>query len=180
MLLVLAAIASARADATPSAWPPWYGGFNRVDLQTGFAAFEADCARCHTLALVTPDEWRRLGLDRSTIATLLTEDRSYSSLAPDLSLFEADHRNGAALVMTLVTAPSAVTPAHPPLSGGTVIEADGKPVPPVILAHDLAAFLAWTADPTLDRRKSIMERAIAFLVVFGMVGYLTLRKRKPS
>jgi ubiquinol-cytochrome c reductase cytochrome c1 subunit len=53
----------------------------------------------------------------------------------------------------------------PPLSDGVVTYQDGTPPTLDNYSRDVAAFLSWTADPTLDQRKRIGWQVMLYLLV---------------
>jgi ubiquinol-cytochrome c reductase cytochrome c1 subunit len=199
---------AARAGAPQFGFQSWFGGFDKANLQVGFATYEANCARCHGLSQVSPDQFQSLGLTPSEVATVLAKGKAATkpppnpaanaAVAGDLSLYVAGHRHGAAAVFDLLTGyrpalPNMnLLPGHyyniaypggqiamaPALKPGSVMLADGKAASVPAMAHDVAAFLAWTSDPTLDERKATGLRAILFLLVFGVVGFLMMITRK--
>lgn len=196
---------------TPAAWAggpqfgfrSWFGGFDKAQLQIGFAVYQANCASCHALGLVRPADLQTLGLTAPEVTALLAQGKPKAArsgaAAPDLALFEAGRRNGPAYVERLLMGyrqapPDMVRLPHeyyniaypgmqiampPSLKPGSVKLADGRTVGVTQMAHDVAAFLAWTADPTLDERKSVGLRAILFLIVFGLVGLVVRSRRNP-
>jgi ubiquinol-cytochrome c reductase cytochrome b/c1 subunit len=64
----------------------------------------------------------------------------------------------------------------PPLSDKRVDYTDGSPTTADQYAHDVAAFLMWTAEPHLEDRKRLGMTVMIFLVVFAGLLYLTKRK----
>jgi len=64
----------------------------------------------------------------------------------------------------------------PPLSDDLVEYPDGAPQTVDQYATDVAAFLMWAAEPTLDERKQIGFKAMLFMVVFAGLLYFTKRK----
>jgi len=65
----------------------------------------------------------------------------------------------------------------PPLaSDGQVSYTDGTPSTVDQYARDVSAFLMWTADPTLDERKSVGLRMMVYLLL--LAGLLWLAKRQ--
>lgn len=64
----------------------------------------------------------------------------------------------------------------PVLFGDDVVFADGTEATPEQIAMDVAAFLMWTAEPTLMARKQAGFTAVLFLVVLTVLLYLTNRK----
>ncbi len=60
----------------------------------------------------------------------------------------------------------------PPLHGGDVTFADGTPNTIQTEARDVAAFLAWTAEPTLARRHAAGIAVAIFLLFATILGYL--------
>ncbi len=123
---------------------------------------------------------------------------NHGALPPDLSLFESGRANGAAYVQALLlgyrAAPPNLTllPDHhynvafpggqiampPALKPGSVTLADGKQPDQAQMAHDVAEFLAWTADPKLEDRKVSGLGAILFLLVLGGLGAVVFRRRR--
>lgn len=125
---------------------------------------------------------------------------NHGAVPPDLSLFEAGRRHGARYVQALLNgyrpAPPNLTllPDHyyniafpggqiampPSLKAGSVTLADGKKPSQEQMAHDVAEFLAWTADPNMGERKSVGLRAILVLLVIGGLGFFVLRRNRSA
>jgi len=111
-------------------------------------------------------------------------------MPPDLSLIEEGHRDGPDYVYSLLTGYRPAPPgvilrpdyyfdiaytgkqiAMPPaLKPGSVTIADGKTPSIRVMAHDVAAFLAWTAHPDLDRRKAAGAGMFILLLILGIIG----------
>jgi ubiquinol-cytochrome c reductase cytochrome c1 subunit len=64
----------------------------------------------------------------------------------------------------------------PPLMDGLVKYSDGSPMTADQYAKDVAAFLMWTAEPSLVERKEIGFRVLIFLIVFAGLMYASKRK----
>lgn len=64
----------------------------------------------------------------------------------------------------------------PPLSADQVEYTDGTPQTVDQYARDVAAFLMWTAEPSLVERKRIGFEVMVFLLVFAGLMYLTKKK----
>jgi ubiquinol-cytochrome c reductase cytochrome c1 subunit len=64
----------------------------------------------------------------------------------------------------------------PPLSANQVKFADGTPATVPQMAHDVATFLNWAAEPDLNERHKMGFKVVLFLVV--MVGLFYAAKRK--
>lgn len=64
----------------------------------------------------------------------------------------------------------------PPLSDGAVPYQDGTKPTLDNYAHDVAAFLAWAADPTLDQRKRIGWQVMLYLLVTTVLLYLAKKR----
>jgi ubiquinol-cytochrome c reductase cytochrome c1 subunit len=128
-----------------------------------------------------------------------------NALPPDLSLMTKAREGGAAYVYSLITGyqnqpadllrkfPDAKTPPGlhynpyfanlniampPPLtSAGQVTYAPGNPAPTVDqMARDVAAFLAWTAEPNLESRHAAGLAVAIFLLVASILGYFAYRQ----
>lgn len=63
-----------------------------------------------------------------------------------------------------------------PLNDGQVTFTDGSPETVEQYSHDVAAFLAWVAEPKLDQRKRTGLDAIVFLIVFASLLYAIKRR----
>jgi ubiquinol-cytochrome c reductase cytochrome c1 subunit len=63
-----------------------------------------------------------------------------------------------------------------PLKDGAVQYTDGAPQTLTQYSHDVAAFLAWAAEPTLEDRKKTGLRVVAFLIVFAGLLYFTKKR----
>ncbi|MFI4986293.1 MAG: cytochrome c1 [Alphaproteobacteria bacterium] len=64
----------------------------------------------------------------------------------------------------------------PPLSEGVVTYADGTKATVPQMAHDVATFLSWAANPELDTRHRVGVKTMIFLVVFTGLLYAVKRK----
>jgi len=125
-----------------------------------------------------------------------------NAIPPDLSLMAKARHDGAAYVYSLLTGyqgvpkrlaeefpdsvPSASLHYNPyfanlnlamaqPLHDGQVTFADGSPNDLDSAAHDVAAFLNWTAEPTLDKRKQTGWPVLGFLLFATILAYLAYR-----
>lgn len=118
------------------------------------------------------------------------------AIPPDLSSFAATRPHGTRYIFDLLTgyrsAPGNVTllPGHyydpafpggqiampPPLKDNQVSYADGTKPTAAQEAYDVAAFLAWAADPNLDARKEIGLRAVLFLAFLAILAIATKRR----
>ena len=63
-----------------------------------------------------------------------------------------------------------------PLSDGQVEYTDGTPTTVDQYGRDLAAFLMWAAEPTLDARKRLGFQVFAFLIVLTGLLYFTKKR----
>jgi ubiquinol-cytochrome c reductase cytochrome b/c1 subunit len=63
-----------------------------------------------------------------------------------------------------------------PLTDGLVEYSDGSPQTIDQYSRDVAAFLAWAAEPHLEARKRIGFQVMIFLVVFAGLLYFTKKK----
>jgi ubiquinol-cytochrome c reductase cytochrome c1 subunit len=118
------------------------------------------------------------------------------ALPPDLSLIIKAREGGESYVYSVLTgfaeAPPGVKvpdgqyyntafPGHfiampPPLQDNTVTYEDKTPATLSQEAHDIAEFLTWVAEPSLEARKQTGIKAILFLVV--MAGLFMAYKRR--
>ena len=64
----------------------------------------------------------------------------------------------------------------PPLSDGAVTFADDAPNKVGDMAHDVATFLAWAAEPKMEDRKRTGVRVVLFLLLLAGIMYLAKRK----
>jgi cytochrome c1 len=64
----------------------------------------------------------------------------------------------------------------PPLSDGRVAYKDGTPATVENYAGDLAAFLTWTADPTLEERKQLGWQVLLYLLITTVLLYVAKRR----
>jgi ubiquinol-cytochrome c reductase cytochrome c1 subunit len=127
-----------------------------------------------------------------------------NALPPDLSLITKAREGGAAYVYSLITGyqnqpaellrkfPDAKTPQNlhynpyfanlnvampPPLvSNGQVTYADGTPATVDQMARDVAAFLAWTAEPNLESRHAAGLAICIFLLIASILGYFAYQQ----
>ena len=127
-----------------------------------------------------------------------------NALPPDLTLITKAREGGAAYVYSLLTGyqnqpanllkefPDAKTPPNlhynpyfanlnlampPPLtSAGQVTYADGTKSTVDQMAKDVAAFLAWTAEPNLESRHAAGLAVAVFLLIASILGYLAYQQ----
>jgi ubiquinol-cytochrome c reductase cytochrome c1 subunit len=64
----------------------------------------------------------------------------------------------------------------PPLSEGAVTFADNTPATVPQMAHDVAAFLSWAAEPNLEQRHRMGVKVMLFLFVATLIFYATKRR----
>lgn len=64
----------------------------------------------------------------------------------------------------------------PPLLEDLIEYSDGTPATVDQMARDLTQFLAWTAEPEMEQRKSMGHAVILFLIFFTVVAYLNKRR----
>jgi cytochrome c1 len=64
----------------------------------------------------------------------------------------------------------------PPLVDGRVAYTDGTPATVQNYAADLAAFLSWTADPTLEERKRLGWEVMFYLLVTALLLYIAKKR----
>jgi ubiquinol-cytochrome c reductase cytochrome c1 subunit len=65
---------------------------------------------------------------------------------------------------------------EPPLTDGRVTFDDGAPNKVDDMARDVSAFLAWTAEPKMEERKSMGFVTIIYLLVLAVLLYLVKKK----
>ena len=193
--LLLSPLATAQA-ATPATFgfQSPLGTYNQASLQTGLAVYQANCAACHSIKAVKYRDLRGIGLTPPDITALTTGIHRFltpsaktgtpvtpnnrllalhptqpgAQPAPDLSLAAATMPHGPQSIVAFLR-------THHPIKPGSVTLAHGKKPSVAVMTHDVATFLAWSADPTLTQRKSIMLRAMIFLAIFGVIGFIALR-----
>ena len=118
------------------------------------------------------------------------------ALPPDLTLIVKAREGGADYVYSLLTGYKdppkdfklasgmqydVYFPGHqiampPPLADNSVTFADGTPALLPEEAHDVATFLAWAAEPSMEQRKRMGAKVMLFLL--AMTGLLYGAKRK--
>ncbi len=125
-----------------------------------------------------------------------------NAVPPDLSLITKARHGGASYVYSLLTGfqaqpaellkkfPDSKTPEGlhynpyfanlnlamaPPLTDGAVTFADGSPNDLDAEAKDVAAFLVWTAEPTLEKRHQTGWPVLGFLLFATVLAYLAYR-----
>lgn len=64
----------------------------------------------------------------------------------------------------------------PPLTDGKVTFDDGKPSTVKQEAYDVAAFLAWAAEPKMEERKAFGLGALIYLLIFSGLLYASYKK----
>ncbi len=129
-----------------------------------------------------------------------------NAVPPDLSLIVEARHGGAEYIESLLTGyrrpPAELPPAGPGLyynpyfanlflampppiaADGQVTYADGTPATVGQMAHDVSAFLAWTAEPNLESRHKAGVATLIFLLIGTMLAYLSYRNiwaaKKPK
>jgi ubiquinol-cytochrome c reductase cytochrome c1 subunit len=64
----------------------------------------------------------------------------------------------------------------PPLTDGAVEYGDGTEATVDQMARDVAAFLAWAAEPTLEERKRIGFMVMIYLAILALLLYLVKKR----
>jgi cytochrome c1 len=64
----------------------------------------------------------------------------------------------------------------PPLSDGQVTFDDGAPNKVDDMARDVSAFLAWTAEPKMEERKSMGFMVMIYLAILSTLLYFVKKK----
>jgi ubiquinol-cytochrome c reductase cytochrome c1 subunit len=64
----------------------------------------------------------------------------------------------------------------PPLAPGKVTFDDGKPSTVKQQAEDVAAFLAWAAEPKMEERKAFGLGAMIYLLLFSIVLWFSYKR----
>ena len=64
----------------------------------------------------------------------------------------------------------------PPLSEGQVEYADGTKATIPQMAHDVATFLTWAAEPEMEERKRMGVKVLLFLIVLTAMLYALKRQ----
>jgi ubiquinol-cytochrome c reductase cytochrome c1 subunit len=125
-----------------------------------------------------------------------------NALPPDLSLITKARHDGAAYVYSLLTGyeevpaelaekfpgsvpgpglfynpyfPNLNIAMAPPVMDDMVTYADGTPATKEQISKDVAAFLVWTAEPTLEKRHQTGWAVILFLLIATVLAYLSYR-----
>lgn len=122
-----------------------------------------------------------------------------NAIPPDLSLMAKARHDGAAYVYSLLTGyqdppvnlPEANRPGvglhynpyfpnlnlamAPPLVDGQVTYADGTNATVDQMSKDISAFLVWTAEPKLEKRKQTGWPVLGFLLFATILGFLAFR-----
>jgi ubiquinol-cytochrome c reductase cytochrome b/c1 subunit len=129
--------------------------------------------------------------DQSVIAKARTFERGFPNWVTDI--FTQYNENGVDYIVALLNgyedAPEGFKvpdgsfynkyfPGHiigmaPPLADGLVTYGDGTPETQLQYSKDVAAFLMWAAEPSLDFRKRIGWYVLGFLVIFAGLLYAT-------
>jgi ubiquinol-cytochrome c reductase cytochrome b/c1 subunit len=107
--------------------------------------------------------YQELGIDY--IVALL---KGYTPKPPDMTMPAGMQYN--------VYFPGHAIGMPPPLTDGRVTYTDGAPQTVDQYAKDIAAFLMWGAEPSLDARKRIGFQVIIYLLVLSCLLYFTKKK----
>lgn len=127
-----------------------------------------------------------------------------NAIPPDLSLMTKARHDGSAYVYSLLTGyqdppaallerfpdsapgvglyynpyfPNLNLAMAPPLADGQVTYAEGNPEPTVDqMSQDVAAFLTWTAEPTLPKRKQTGWPVILFVLFATVLAYMAKKQ----
>jgi ubiquinol-cytochrome c reductase cytochrome c1 subunit len=122
-----------------------------------------------------------------------------NAIPPDLSLMAKARPNGAAYTYSLLTGyqnppanlPAAYRPGEglhynpyfpnlnlamaPPLNEGQVTYSDGTKATVDQMSKDVSAFLIWTAEPKLEKRKQTGWPVLGFLLFATILGFLAFK-----
>ncbi len=128
----------------------------------------AAAARAANNGAVPPDQSRlaaTIGGGASFIQAFLT---GFRDTPPNVTLASGMHFNE--------YVPGNATAMPPPLHDGQVKYTDGTKPTTAQMAHDVATYLAWTAQPHLEERRRMGVRVLIYLVL--LLGLVFVVKRK--
>src|SRR5665213_3329742 len=174
----IALIAAGGAHAQSEATPPlpavkWsfdgpFGTFDRAALQRGFQVYNQVCSNCHSMNLLAYGDLAgpsALGYTEEQVQAILIGFRD-----PPTNFPMADGMNY-----------NLYFPGHqiampPPLQDDSVAYADGTKATLDQEARDVATFLTWASEPTMEERKRTGVKVILFLL--ALTGVLYGAKRR--
>ena len=201
MILLLLCMCSAAALAAepPKVDIPAAAEARRHGAETAVGV----CLGCHNLKFIKYDNLAQLGFNRPTLERLrqgkggndplntdLTPDvlrDSFGLVPPDLSLMAKARDGGARYIYGLLTGfyqkpdgsvDNRVFPGvkMPDVLGISGIHDPAQRAAVENQAKDVAAFLAWTADPHAAERRRIGYYTLAYLAALTMLLYLSKRR----
>lgn len=170
-------------------------GYSEAEIK----AIAAQSPKQPTFDPITGDRGERTSLPADRFPAVYY---SGQGVPPDLSLITKARHDGGAYTYSLLTGyqnqpaelikrfPDAQTPAGlyynpyfpnlniamaPPLADGQVSYSDGTKASVDQMAKDVAAFLIWTAEPKLEKRKQTGWPVLGFLLFATILGYLAYR-----
>ena len=142
-----------------------------------------------------------LGMDDAFISSLTEEaaQMSYGTAVPDLSVMNMARPHGADYLHALLTgyedAPEGVSvpegkhynkyfPGHviampaPLTMEGQVEYPEGSKVQPTVeqMSTDVAAFIEWTGEPILVKRKNLGVYVLIYLLIFTILSYMLMKR----
>lgn len=181
--------------------PPGIGGSGGI----GFNADEVKALAAEVEVTDGPNEagemFERPGRPADRLKAPFANDNAAraannGALPPDLTLMTKARVGGANYVYALLTGyedpPAGVTlmegmnynkvfPGHQiampqPLNPDQVSYADGTKATVEQMAHDVATFMTWAAEPELEARKRLGVKVILFLIILSGLLYIAKRK----
>ena len=178
-----------------------FGTFDQMQLQRGLQVYTEICSACHGLKYVP---FRALGYEggphlpadqvrayaefyevydeelddfRPAVPTDHFPESSLSNAPGPTDPDDDEDKEEAGTILYQNTAyPGEYLAMSQPLYGDDVLYEDGTEATIEQQALDVAAFLMWTAEPTLNARKEAGFIAVAFLIVLSVLLYLTNKR----
>ena len=174
-------------------------GYNEAEVKAIAVGYQVDGIDPNTGEATTrvgmPTDYFPLAFPNDVAARAANNN----AIPPDLSLMTKARHNGAAYVYSLLSGyqdPPAALPEDnrpgeglyynpyfanlnlamaPPLNEGIVSFGDGTKSTVEQMSKDVAAFLVWTAEPKLEKRKQTGLPVLGFLLFATILGFLSYK-----
>ena len=193
MILSPALISGATSDVKlmEQKWPfnGIFGRFDESSLQRGFQVYREVCAACHGIRHISYRDLEGIGYTNDEIKVIAADYEIVDGPNDEGEMFDREALPSADYLYSLLNGykdypenfeasegmyynefyPGYQIAMPSPLMDDIIEYSDGTEATQEQIAKDVTSFLAWTAEPELEERKSLGVKTLFFLILLTIM-----------